>query len=136
MFIGVPIAISLGLSGTLSILFSSQDSIRSLVVKLFETSEHCTLLAIPFFFTFWCIHDQRWRRQAFDRLCQFQCWAHPWRACDCRRHGLYVICCTIRFVTSNRCRRWVNCNCRYGTLQATQKSLAQASCVMLRTLGI
>ena len=49
MFIGVPIAISLGLSGTLSILFFSQDSIRSLVVKLFETSEHYTLLAIPFF---------------------------------------------------------------------------------------
>lgn len=49
MFIGVPIAISLGLSGTLSILFFSQDSIQSLVVKLFETSEHYTLLAIPFF---------------------------------------------------------------------------------------
>ncbi|MGO2343965.1 C4-dicarboxylate TRAP transporter large permease protein DctM [Vibrio litoralis] len=49
MFIGVPIAISLGLSGALSILFFSQDSIRSLVIKLFETSEHYTLLAIPFF---------------------------------------------------------------------------------------
>lgn len=49
MFIGVPIAISLGLSGALSILFFSPDSIRSLVIKLFETSEHYTLLAIPFF---------------------------------------------------------------------------------------
>ncbi|WP_105901713.1 C4-dicarboxylate TRAP transporter large permease protein DctM [Vibrio gangliei] len=49
MFIGVPIAISLGLSGALSILFFSQDSVRSLVIKLFETSEHYTLLAIPFF---------------------------------------------------------------------------------------
>ncbi|EKE73753.1 C4-dicarboxylate TRAP transporter large permease protein DctM [Gallaecimonas xiamenensis] len=49
MLIGVPIAISLGLSGALTILFFSQDSIRSLVIKLFETSEHYTLLAIPFF---------------------------------------------------------------------------------------
>ncbi|MFV0576779.1 MAG: C4-dicarboxylate TRAP transporter large permease protein DctM [Vibrio sp.] len=49
MFVGVPIAISLGLSGAMSILFFSQDSVRSLVIKLFETSEHYTLLAIPFF---------------------------------------------------------------------------------------
>ena len=27
----------------------SQDSVRSLAIKLFETSEHYTLLAIPFF---------------------------------------------------------------------------------------
>ncbi|WKE66247.1 C4-dicarboxylate TRAP transporter large permease protein DctM [Gallaecimonas kandeliae] len=49
MLIGVPIAISLGLSGALTIFFFSQDSVRSLVIKLFETSEHYTLLAIPFF---------------------------------------------------------------------------------------
>ncbi|UVM56751.1 C4-dicarboxylate TRAP transporter large permease protein DctM [Pseudomonas sp. B21-012] len=49
MFIGVPIAISLGLSGSLTIMLFSQDSVRSLAIKLFETSEHYTLLAIPFF---------------------------------------------------------------------------------------
>lgn len=49
MMIGVPIAISLGLSGALTILFFSPDSVRSLAIKLFETSEHYTLLAIPFF---------------------------------------------------------------------------------------
>lgn len=49
MFIGVPIAISLGLSGSLTILLFSNDSVRSLAIKLFETSEHYTLLAIPFF---------------------------------------------------------------------------------------
>ena len=49
MFIGVPIAISLGLAGSLTIILFSPDSVRSLAIKLFETSEHYTLLAIPFF---------------------------------------------------------------------------------------
>lgn len=49
MFIGVPVAISLGLAGSTAIMFFSQDSVRSLAIKLFETSEHYTLLAIPFF---------------------------------------------------------------------------------------
>lgn len=38
MFIGVPIAVSLGLSGALTILLFSPDSVRSLAIKLFETS--------------------------------------------------------------------------------------------------
>mgnify|MGYP003556413944 CR=1 FL=1 len=49
MLIGVPIAISLGLAGSATIILFSQDSVRSLSIKLFETSEHYTLLAIPFF---------------------------------------------------------------------------------------
>ncbi|KHL69231.1 C4-dicarboxylate transporter [Pseudomonas flexibilis] len=49
MFIGVPIAVSLGLAGSLTIMIFSEDSVRSLAIKLFETSEHYTLLAIPFF---------------------------------------------------------------------------------------
>lgn len=49
MFIGVPIAISLGLAGSMTIILFSPDSVRSLAIKLFETSEHYTLLAIPFF---------------------------------------------------------------------------------------
>ncbi|NOL50731.1 TRAP transporter large permease [Pelistega suis] len=49
MLIGVPIAISLGLAGSLVIIFFSNDSLSSVAVKIFETSEHYTLLAIPFF---------------------------------------------------------------------------------------
>ncbi|MBF8778533.1 C4-dicarboxylate TRAP transporter large permease protein DctM [Pseudomonas fulva] len=49
MFLGVPIAVSLGLSGALSILMFSQDSLSSLAIKLFETSDSYTFLAIPFF---------------------------------------------------------------------------------------
>ncbi|NLC08751.1 MAG: TRAP transporter large permease [Gammaproteobacteria bacterium] len=49
MLIGVPVAISLGLAGSLTIIFFSPDSVSSLAIKLFETSEHYTLLAIPFF---------------------------------------------------------------------------------------
>ncbi len=49
MLLGMPIAIALGLSSLLTILFFGQDSLASLALKLFETSEHFTLLAIPFF---------------------------------------------------------------------------------------
>jgi len=49
MLIGVPVAISLGLSSLLTIAFFAQDSLASLSIKLYETSEHYTLLAIPFF---------------------------------------------------------------------------------------
>ncbi|MEO5765505.1 MAG: TRAP transporter large permease subunit [Casimicrobiaceae bacterium] len=49
MLLGMPIAIALGLSSLLTILFLGQDSLASLALKLFETAEHFTLLAIPFF---------------------------------------------------------------------------------------
>ena len=49
MFLGVPIAISLGLSSLLTIMMFGQDSIASMALKLFETSEHYTLMAIPYF---------------------------------------------------------------------------------------
>ena len=49
MVIGMPIAVALGLSSLLTILFFAQDSLASLWLKLFETSEHYTLLSIPFF---------------------------------------------------------------------------------------
>ena len=44
MFLGVPIAISLGLSGAVSILMFSQDSVSSLAIKLFETSDERLLV--------------------------------------------------------------------------------------------
>ncbi|MBB1363674.1 TRAP transporter large permease subunit [Shewanella sp. SR44-4] len=50
MMIGMPIAIALGFSSMLTILLYSNDSLASIVLKLYEsTSEHYTLLAIPFF---------------------------------------------------------------------------------------
>ncbi|MGX9461870.1 TRAP transporter large permease [Shewanella sp. A14] len=50
MMIGMPIAIALGFSSILTILLFSNDSLASIVLKLYEsTSEHYTLLAIPFF---------------------------------------------------------------------------------------
>ncbi len=50
MFMGMPIAIALGLSSITTILMFSNDSLASIALKLFEaTSEHYTLLAIPFF---------------------------------------------------------------------------------------
>ncbi|MCP4596475.1 TRAP transporter large permease [Neptuniibacter sp.] len=50
MIIGMPIAVALGLSSVTTILLFSNDSLASIALKLFEaTSEHYTLLAIPFF---------------------------------------------------------------------------------------
>nr|HET7860536.1 TRAP transporter large permease subunit [Caldimonas sp.] len=49
MVLGMPVAVALGLSSLLTILFFAQDSLASLALKLFETSEQFTLLAIPFF---------------------------------------------------------------------------------------
>ena len=49
LLMGVPIAFSLGLSSILTILFFTQDSLASMSLKLFDTMEHYTLLAIPFF---------------------------------------------------------------------------------------
>jgi C4-dicarboxylate transporter DctM subunit len=49
LFMGMPIAISLGLSSVLTILFFAQDSLASLALKFFQTMENFTLLAIPFF---------------------------------------------------------------------------------------
>ncbi len=50
MMMGMPIAIALGLSSIVTILLFSSDSLASIALKLFEaTSEHYTLLAIPFF---------------------------------------------------------------------------------------
>ena len=49
MFLGMPISIALGLSSLLTIMMFAQDSLASLAIKLFETSEHYTLMAIPYF---------------------------------------------------------------------------------------
>ncbi|MBX9613662.1 MAG: TRAP transporter large permease subunit [Burkholderiales bacterium] len=49
MSLGMPVAVALGLSSLLTILFFANDSLASMSLKLFETSELYTLLAIPFF---------------------------------------------------------------------------------------
>ena len=61
MLIGMPIAVALGLSSLLTILLFGNDSLASLSLKLFETSEHFTLLAIPFFILVGRVHDHRRR---------------------------------------------------------------------------
>ncbi|MBU2581812.1 MAG: TRAP transporter large permease [Alphaproteobacteria bacterium] len=49
LFLGVPIAVSLGLSSVLVIAFFSNDSMSSVALQLFTSSQNYTLLAIPFF---------------------------------------------------------------------------------------
>jgi len=49
LFMGVPVAVSLGLSSIIVIVFFSSDSVSSVALQLFTASQHYTLLAIPFF---------------------------------------------------------------------------------------
>ena len=49
LVLGMPVAVALGLSSILMILVFAQDSLASLSLALYETSEQFTLLAIPFF---------------------------------------------------------------------------------------
>ncbi|MDF1587475.1 TRAP transporter large permease [Marinimicrococcus flavescens] len=49
LLLGMPIAIGLGLASVLTILFFANDSLASLALKFFQTAEHYTLLAIPYF---------------------------------------------------------------------------------------
>ncbi|MEJ2625943.1 MAG: TRAP transporter large permease [Pseudolabrys sp.] len=47
--IGLPVAMALGLASVLTIIFFQDDSLASLALKFFQTMDHFTLLAIPFF---------------------------------------------------------------------------------------
>ena len=49
LFLGVPIAVALGLSSVIVIAFFSSDSMSSVALQLFNSSQNYTLLAIPFF---------------------------------------------------------------------------------------
>ena len=49
MLMGIPIAISLGLTSVITILLFADDSLGSLADKVFHTMHHSTLMAIPFF---------------------------------------------------------------------------------------
>jgi C4-dicarboxylate transporter DctM subunit len=49
LFVGVPVAVALGLSSLIIIAFFSNDSISSVALQLFTASQNYTLLAIPFF---------------------------------------------------------------------------------------
>ncbi|MDF1749536.1 MAG: TRAP transporter large permease subunit [Alphaproteobacteria bacterium] len=49
MILGVPVAVSLGLSSVLVIAFLSPDSMSSVALQLFTAAQNYTLLAIPFF---------------------------------------------------------------------------------------
>jgi len=49
LLMGVPIAISLGLSSVLTVLLFTPTSLASIALKFFATTEHYTLTAMPFF---------------------------------------------------------------------------------------
>ncbi len=49
LFLGVPIAVALGLSSIIIIAFFSSDSMSSVALQLLNSSQNYTLLAIPFF---------------------------------------------------------------------------------------
>ncbi|MGE3646331.1 MAG: TRAP transporter large permease [Beijerinckiaceae bacterium] len=49
LLVGVPISVALGLSSLTFIIFFTDESLRSIALKFYESTQHYTLLAIPFF---------------------------------------------------------------------------------------
>jgi C4-dicarboxylate transporter DctM subunit len=49
MFLGIPVAVSLGLASILTALLFTGDRLASMALKIFEIHEKYTLMAIPFF---------------------------------------------------------------------------------------
>ena len=72
MLVGMPIAIALGLSSLLTILFLGHDSLASLALKLFETSEALHPAGDSVLHPVRRLHDHGRRRQAHGRLRQCQ----------------------------------------------------------------
>ena len=116
MFIGVPIAASLGLAGSVTIMLFSPDSVRSLAIKLFETSEHYTLLAIPFFLLSGAFMTTGGVAQRSDRLCQRLRRPYPRRSGDLGGNGLHAVCRAVGLVARHRGGRGLDCHRRHGAL--------------------
>jgi hypothetical protein len=115
LLIGVPIAISLGLSSTLFLLIYSGSSLGSVAGTLFEAFEgHYTLLAIPFFILASAfmttggvaqriiLYDHRWGRSAHYSLFDCLCRAFAWRPRHRRRFRLHAVCRLIRLIAGHR----------------------------------
>jgi C4-dicarboxylate transporter, DctM subunit len=49
LLLGMPVAFALGLSSVLTVLLFTDVSLASMALKLYDTMQHTTLLAIPFF---------------------------------------------------------------------------------------
>ena len=105
LLIGVPIAVSLGLSSILFLLVLSDTSLASIAQSFFQAmAGHYTLLAIPFFYPCIVLHVD-WRRCTKNYQI-FHCHSRtfPWWTGDCRGICLYVVRGPVWFVARNSCR--------------------------------
>ena len=103
LLIGVPIAVSLGLSSILFLLAFSDTSLASIAQTLFEAFEgHFTLLAIPFFIlasSFMSTGGVAKRIIRFSIACVG---AFPGRFGDCRCVRLYDVRSAVRLIACHR----------------------------------
>ena len=109
MLIGVPIAISLGMSSILFLLVLSDASLASIAQTLFQAmAGHYTLLAIPFFIlasTFMSTGGvaKRIIRFSIAIVGHFSRWSG-----DCGCVCLYDVCSFVWIIACNRCGHWVH----------------------------
>jgi C4-dicarboxylate transporter DctM subunit len=114
MAIGMPVAISLGLSSLLTIAFFSQDSLASMSIKLFETSEHYTLMAIPFFVLAGNLMSTGGVAKRMVRVCH-RCGGPPARRLGhCVHPGLHVVCGGVGLQPGHRGGHWLHRDRRHG----------------------
>ena len=114
MLLGMPVAVALGLSSLLTILFFAQDSLASLSLKLFETSEHYTLAGDPVLHPRWRLHDHRRCCQAHDPLRQQLHRPPARRPGDGLGDGLHAVRRGLGFIAGHRGRGGLDRHCRHG----------------------
>jgi C4-dicarboxylate transporter DctM subunit len=110
LLMGVPIAFSLGLSSILTILFFTSDSLASMSLKLFDTMEHYTLLAIPFFMLASAFLTTGGVAQTADSLRDRGRWSCHWRHGHRFGAGLHVIRGGFRFLAGHSRGDWFYCD--------------------------
>lgn len=114
LLMGIPIAFSLGLSSILTILFFTNDSLASMSLKLFDTMEHYTLLAIPYFVLASAFLTTGGVAKRLISLRSCRC--RPYYRGDgyCLGAGLHVVRSGVRFIASHRGRDRLDRHRRHG----------------------
>ena len=121
MLIGVPIAVSLGLSSIIFLLMHSDASLASVAQTLFSAFEgHYTLLAIPFFILASVFMSTGGVAQRIIRFRHRRGRFVPRRPGDGIGFCLHDVCSTVRFLTRHSGRHRQHRYCRYGASRLHQ----------------
>ena len=121
MLIGVPIAVSLGLSSIIFLFIHSDASLASVAQTLFSAFQgHYTLLAIPFFILASSFMSTGGVAQRIIRFAIACGWLFSRWSGDGFGVRLHDVCGTLRLVTGDGSGYWFYRNRRYGQFRLHQ----------------